>query len=64
MSWDFENAKQLQLPFIDTREEWEVNGFKTKEEWCKACAFDREFKYLKSLNLNDRSHFDYLSKNS
>ena len=64
MSWDFENAKQLQLPFMDTREEGEVNGFKTKEEWFKACAFDREFKYLKTLNLNDRSHFDYLTKNS
>jgi len=39
MSWDFENAKQLELELEDTREEWQKNGFKTKEEWIKACYF-------------------------
>ena len=60
MSWDFENAKQLELQLEDTRDEWEKNGFKTKEEWCKACAFDREFKYLSQGG----HHFDYLTKTS
>tara|TARA_B100001093_G_C26747017_1_gene979329 strand:- start:766 stop:942 length:177 start_codon:yes stop_codon:yes gene_type:complete len=40
--------------------EWEQNGFKTKEEWMRACAFDREFKYLQKGG----HHFDYLTKKS
>ena len=60
MSWDFENAKQLELQLEDTRDEWEKNGFKTKEDWVKACYFDREFKYL----TKGGNHFDYLTENS
>ena len=37
---------QKELQFNDTREEWEVNGFKTKDEWLKACALDREWERL------------------
>jgi len=40
--------------------EWEQNGFKTKEEWMRACAFDREFNYLQTGG----HHFDYLTKKS
>jgi hypothetical protein len=60
MSWDFENAKQLELQLEDTREDWQKNGFKTKEEWVKACYFDREFNYL----TQGGNHFDYLTKTS
>lgn len=57
--------RQLEFKFeemTDKKElsEWEQNGFKTKEEWCKACAFDREFKYL----TEGGNHFDYLTKTS
>lgn len=60
MSWDFENCKQLELKLEDTREEWQKNGFKTKEDWIKACYFDREFKYI----AKGGHHFDYLTENS
>ena len=37
---------QKELQLNDTREEWEVNGFKTKDEWLKACALDREWERI------------------
>lgn len=37
---------QKELQLNDTREEWEKNGFKSKEEWLKACALDREWERI------------------
>ena len=64
VKWDFENCKQLELKLDDPREEWEKNGFKTREEWLKACAFDKEFKYLEKRNKNHFSYLDPTASNS
>lgn len=40
---------QTELKFSFKKEEWEKHGFKTREEWLRACAYDREFKFMKRL---------------
>ena len=40
---------QTEMSFTFEKEEWEKHGFKSREEWLKACAFDKEFKHMKRL---------------
>ena len=40
---------QTEMSFTFEKEEWEKHGFKTREVWLKACAYDREFKFMKKL---------------
>tara|TARA_S200000501_G_C20816682_1_gene740870 strand:+ start:1358 stop:1525 length:168 start_codon:yes stop_codon:yes gene_type:complete len=49
---------QTEIPFSFEKEEWEKHGFKSRDEWLKACAFDREFKFMKRTQENREKQED------